>query len=284
MNKTKILNISWFQFFKYLIYSLLSFDVYLFFVEEFSATSFRFAKGLDLSEIIVAYSGTIDTAAWVILLIVFELETYVIDDDKLKGSLKWFLNIISLLSYSIIVYSFYAYIQKYLWSVSIHEINNTKDICSYIGQSWLIELDHFVEITNENCNSITTSTQLYGIPEQNIITDLESLKLTKNLALTDVLNSAAWLLVVLVLEVDVWLQLKHKLKGGIFLVNKIIKFTAYTLLLLAAIYWGYTGQFLDFWDAFLWIVAFLFIEMNLFKWQEETEEEDRIKESIFKKK
>ena len=116
MNKIHTSKIPWFQIFKYLIYGFLALDVYFFFVEEFSATSFRFAKGLNLSEIIVAYSGTIDTAAWVILLIVFELETWVINDDKLVGGLKWTLNIISLLSYSVIVYSFYAYIQKYIWN------------------------------------------------------------------------------------------------------------------------------------------------------------------------
>jgi len=281
MNKTKSIEIPWFQIFKYLIYGLLAFDVYLFFVEEFSATSFRFAKGLNFSEIIVAYSGTIDTAAWVILLIVFELETYVIDDDKLKGGLKWFLNFVSLLSYSVIVYSFYAYNQKLIWTYDFQQIGEGANVCKYMGQSWLEELDHFVEITSDNCGSLASSTELWGIPNQNIVADINTLTLTKRLALTDVLNSAAWLLVVIVLELDVWLQLKHKLKGGLYLANKIVKFFAYTLLLLAAIYWGYTGQFLDFWDAFLWIVAFLFIEMNLFKWHEETEEEDAIKESLF---
>lgn len=281
MNKAAAKNIPWFQLFKYLIYVLLVLDVYLFFVEEFSATSFRFASGLDLSEVIVAYSATIDTAAWVVLLIIFELETYVIDDDKLKGALKWTLNIIAMLCYSIIVYSFYAYIQKYIWSLQIEQLVNVTDTCNQIGQSWLMELDHFVEITADNCATLTSSTEFYGIAEQNIITDFESTELTKNLALTDVLNSAAWLLVVLVLEVDIWLQLKHKLKGGFFLVNKIIKIIAYLLLLAAAIYWGYTGQFLDFCDAFLWIVAFLIIEMNLFKWQEVTENEDGITQSIF---
>ncbi len=281
MNKTKTSAIPWFQIFKYLIYGLLAFDVYLFFVEEFSATSFRFAKGLNFSEIIVAYSGTIDTAAWVILLIVFELETYVIDDDKLKGGLKWFLNILSFLSYIVIVYSFYAYNQKLFWTYDFQQVSNTNDLCNYLGQSWLEELDHFVKITTDNCSTLATSPELWAIPDQNIVADINSLTLTKRLALTDVLNSAAWLLVVIVLEIDVWLQLKHKLKGGLYLANKIVKFFAYILLFLAAIYWGYTGQFLDFWDAFLWIVAFLFIEMNLFKWHEETEEEDAIKETLF---
>jgi hypothetical protein len=30
---------------------------------------------------------------------------------------------------------------------------------------------------------------------------------------------------------------------------------------------------LDFWDAFMWLVAFVFIEMNLFRWQAETKSE-----------
>ena len=37
-------------------------------------------------------------------------------------------------------------------------------------------------------------------------------------------------------------------------------------------YWGFVGDFLDFWDAFLWLVAFVFIELNIFQWQVETEE------------
>ena len=46
-----------------------------------------------------------------------------------------------------------------------------------------------------------------------------------------------------------------------------MKFVLYSTLLLAAIYWGFKGGFLDFWDAFLWLVAFVFIEMNVFEWR-----------------
>ena len=281
MNKLKSVSISWFQVFKYLVYGLLALDVYFFFVEEFSATSFRFAKGLNLSEIIVAYSGTIDTAAWVILLIVFELETYVIDDEVLKKrAVKWSLNFISFLSYAVIVYSFYAYNQKLFWTFDFQQIADAKDVCGYIGQSWLEELDHYVKITPENCSTLATTNELWAIPDQQIIADAHTLKITKNLAWTDVLNSAAWLLVVIVLEIDVWLQLKNKLKGTFYIANQIVKIIAYIILLLAAIYWGYTGQILDFWDALLWIVSFLFIEMNLFKWHEETTQEDAVKERL----
>ena len=36
-----------------------------------------------------------------------------------------------------------------------------------------------------------------------------------------------------------------------------------------AIYWGVKGDFVDFWDAFLWLVAFVFIELNVFEWRQE---------------
>jgi len=43
----------------------------------------------------------------------------------------------------------------------------------------------------------------------------------------------------------------------------------YSLLSLAALYWGVKGDFVDFWDAFLWLVAFIFIEKNVFDWRRE---------------
>jgi hypothetical protein len=53
-------------------------------------------------------------------------------------------------------------------------------------------------------------------------------------------------------------------------INKFFKFGVYGVLFLAAAYWGYAGDFLDFWDAFLWLFAFIFIELNVFDWQQET--------------
>ncbi len=38
-------------------------------------------------------------------------------------------------------------------------------------------------------------------------------------------------------------------------------------------YWAYRGQWVYFWDEFLWIVGFVVIEMNVIEWREEIEEE-----------
>ena len=38
---------------------------------------------------------------------------------------------------------------------------------------------------------------------------------------------------------------------------------------LVAIYWTIDGDFVDSWDAYLWLVAFFFIEMNVLEWRHE---------------
>ena len=53
-------------------------------------------------------------------------------------------------------------------------------------------------------------------------------------------------------------------------ITKVIKFVLYGVLFAAAAYWGLEGTFLDFWDAALWLFAFIFIELNVFEWQSET--------------
>jgi hypothetical protein len=79
-----------------------------------------------------------------------------------------------------------------------------------------------------------------------------------------------WLLVVFNLELDVRLQARGKLDGLILKISNVSKFFIYSVLFLAAVYWGIRGDFVDFWDAFLWLVAFVFIEMNVFNWRHES--------------
>jgi len=91
-----------------------------------------------------------------------------------------------------------------------------------------------------------------------------------------VINSGVWLLVVLNLEIDVRLQEHGKLDGRVLRISNISKFFIYAVLFLAAVYWGIKGDFLDFWDAFLWLLAFVLIELNVFNWRKESRHEREI--------
>ena len=77
-----------FRFFKYAIYALLAYNAFLFFQEDLAASAEMFGDTVTWRNVIEAYSATFDTAAWVILLLVFELETAIIPDHMLKGPLK----------------------------------------------------------------------------------------------------------------------------------------------------------------------------------------------------
>ena len=76
-----------------------------------------------------------------------------------------------------------------------------------------------------------------------------------------------------VLEIDVRLQEKGLYEGLVYRVSNVIKIVLYSILFVAAVYWGLYGDFVDFWDAFLWLLAFFFIEMNVVEWRHETREE-----------
>jgi hypothetical protein len=265
----QILNfkITWYQLFKYCVYLAVSLNVYLFFREDLAVSSIIFAKGVSFKDIIVGYTGSIDTASWVILLIIFELQTYVIDDEKLKGGLQWVLKIISTICYVAISYSFYGFIKKFLWHLNFHEIKETLEICNHIGHSWLTGSDEYIPITAENCANLVSDGSCFSNGREKILTNTSNLFEAKKIALVDVMNSFAWLVVVIILEIDVWLQLRGKLKGITKKISTIVKIVAYTILIIAPVILCISGVILDFWDASLWIIAFIFIEMNIFKWQ-----------------
>lgn len=260
----------WFNLFKYGIYVLLSFNVVLFFRDEWGAAGHLFANGISLTNIIEAFAATLDTAAWLVLLLIFELETYIISDEKIKGGVKLFLHGTRVFCYCAISYAFYGYWVK-MRSLYGFELSPLVDLCSLAANSFsfMTDLDEFELVDATNCFALMNDARILQLPDSTVITDSAALLSAQKLAWTDVINAGDWLFVVLILEVDIRLQLKGKLSGPFLHFNKVVKYVLYSVLCFAAIYWAISGLILDFWDALLWIIAFVFIEMNMFEWQEE---------------
>lgn len=273
MNQTVLTHFnSWgYQAFKYLIYAMLSFNVYLFFSEEWLASQVVFASGINFANLIEGFSSTIDTAAWVVLLLLFELETYIIDDDKIKGFTKWSMHGTRVLCYLIIVYAFYGYLTK-VGLLSHFQPSEITNLCS-LASDWKImeTMNVYGQLTAQNCVTLTQAhSEFFAHNDLKVISDGGTLLDVKLLAWVDVINSGFWLLVVIMLEYDVRAQLGQFNHNFWKKYNRYIKSFIYFVLLLAAIFWGVTGNFIEFWDAFLWLVAFFLIEMNMFEWQAET--------------
>ena len=258
--------------FKYTIYLLLGVDTVLFFLEDLAASAETFGGDIGWSNLVEAFTAAIDTAAWLVLLLLFELETAVISDQKLQGGLKWFFSAVRVVCYTFIVWSFYGYTTKYGVITDLSPFT-LADVCSLVGTdwTWVADLDEYPPIDAHAC-ALLQGGELLQLNGTQIIGSREALDAAAALAVIDVVNSGTWLVVVILLEAEVWLQLKDLLTERVLRISKIVKGFFYAILFVCAIYWWFYGDFLDFWDAFLWLVAFIFIEMNIFKWHEETEE------------
>jgi hypothetical protein len=260
-----------YQLFKYTVYGFLALNVYWFFAEEYAAAALQFSGGLALGDIIEAYAATIDTFAWVVLLLMFELETWVFEDKSFTRRVTWTLHGLRALCYLFIVYAFYGYIQNLAFVSDTVPLANISDVCALLpGEwSWATTLDEYVLITAANCSSWTDTNTLLQFRDLPAVVDAAGRTDIVRLAWVDVINAGIWLLVVLVLETDVRLQERNLYEGLALKVSNVVKFVLYSILMVAAVYWGLKGDFVDFWDAFLWLVAFVFIELNVFEWRAE---------------
>ncbi|MEE4661018.1 MAG: hypothetical protein V2J89_11160 [Halieaceae bacterium] len=261
----------WFTVTKYLIYCLLGLNILLFLQEETTTAAALFKQGFTLELFIQAFSATIDTVAWVVLLLMFELETYVLPDDAIQGPTRWALHGLRIVAFLFIGSACFGYFEEMFYYQIVSPLAG--DACQRVGEPWsvLVKLDEFVALTAESCRSLQG--QLWQVGGAEVLTDDAGLRRTRWLAFADVINSIAWILVVLLLEIDVRLQLRGRYEGRALTASKLCKVVLYGILFAAAVFWWFEGDFLDFWDAFLWLFAFFFIEQNLFFWQAETEAE-----------
>jgi hypothetical protein len=260
-----------FQLFKYSVYALLAFNIYVFWGEEELAAAVQFPNGIPAVELINAYAATIDTAAWVVLLLMFELETYVLEDQHYNRTVTWSLHFVRALCYTVIVYAFYGYVVNLMFHYKTVSVDGVSDLCALVSNGWsyAIDLDDYVGITANNCTTLSDAGAYFRFEAMPTVVDADGLRDIRLLAWVDAINAAVWLLIVIVLEVDVWLREHDRLQGRALRISNTCKFVLYGMLLLAAIYWGFKGDFVDFWDAFLWLVAFIFIELNVFEWRHE---------------
>ena len=243
-----------YQLLKYAIYVFLAANVYFFFAEEWAASAVRFSNGVTLADVIEGFAASIDTAAWVVLLLMFELETFVLEDEQFTPRISWTLHGLRAVCYVFIVYAFYGYITKLVFLTGTAVLPGVDDLCALADGSWsyLVDLDEYVALTSLNCTELSSATRFFQLPGLTAIVDEAGLTDATRLAWVDVINAGVWLLVVLILEIDVRLQERNRLNGLFLLASNASKFLLYSLLLVAAIYWGIKGDFVDFWDCLLY--------------------------------
>ena len=257
--------------FRYLVYALLTLNVYLFFVEEWAAAALTFPDGVRLGDIIEAYASTIDTAVWVILLLLFELRTRLLDERLCTAAVSFGLRLFRALCYTVIVYAFYGYLSYVVFTYSTSPLTGVRDLCALASGDWVWTetLDQYIALTSTNCGTLTAASGLFRFDGMNAAVDASTLANVRELAWIDAINSGTWLLIVGLLEIDAWLEARGRYKGPARKASTAAKVLLYGTLGLGVLFWIRKGEFKDWWDALLWLVAFVCIELNIFERRKE---------------
>ncbi len=263
------------QFVKYTVYLglLINFGFYV--VDDYTAWKAALSPESPLSESIMQFSTTIDMSAWIGLIIVFELETYLLSDEAFTSLVNRVFVAFRVVFYLMIFYAAFGYTVLALDNFEFTRLDGTSSPCQYADEGKWMQLDvnDWAEITSDNCAELSEDTVFYRIGEDLSIISESSLSHVQNMGWVDICNAFFWLIVVFLIELEVWLQSRDRFSSKSLVVVRQVKSLLYLVLIGNGVIWFFTGYYVYSWDAFLWIFGFWAIELNLAEWEQERLEE-----------
>ena len=258
---------------KWTVYTLLIINFVFYIFEDTRRAAFTLHSGSTLLDWTSAFANTIDVSAWFILLAMFEIETYVLDDDKLKGRLATLLHGVRLVCILMIAHTIYAYAIYVSDLKPTVAIPNVTSLCELTNEnvSFVYNLE-YTDIDENNCSQLSDATEFFRVANDPVVSDLKGLSLERDLALADLAEAVLWILVLVAIEIIVRLQGHGITSGAVITTVNYTKYAIYTALLALGVYWATLSHWLYLWDELVWIGGFAAIEMNLSEWREEIDE------------
>lgn len=274
--KTYLLSVDRRQLLKIVVYSLLLINFAQYIRNDWVIAGHTLHSGSTFLDWTRAYAVTIDESAWIILLILFEMETYLINNPLSRAKAMLML-VVRLCCYGFLAHTLYAYI-FYAYELSQAQVvEGVSNLCQMVGQdvSYAYNLV-YSEISADNCANLSSASQFLYIdpPTFFIVQDLAGLRIEKQLIWVDIVEAITWLLILATIEVTVYLQDRGIVKGLLLKSVNNAKFLLYSILWGAIFYWIYRGHYMFAWDEFVWIVGFVAIEMNVVEWRKEINQSD----------
>ena len=204
----------------------------------------------------------------------FELETYILEDEEWTGWVGHTVRGIRLLCIAMIAHTVYAFFIALINIQPTVPVENVSNLCEMTSAdvSFVYNLE-YTEVTEETCGELSDATQFFWVADNPVVSDAAGLKLERNLALVDVIEACLWVLVLLAIEIVVRLQGKGITSGALIRSATWAQFIIYAGIFSAGIYWASLGHGLYLWDEFVWIMGFVLIEMNISEWRDEIIEE-----------
>ena len=260
---------------KWFVYLSLIINFGIYFNDDWQAFQSSLGGEADLEETLESFSTSIDVIAWLGLVFLFELETYILPDDAFKGWIPRALLLSRLVCYGSIGYAAYGYVAIELDNFKVTPISGLEDLCSIADQDKSIQLDviNFETVSRENCEHISDGPPFFKIDQNVSVIDAPTLTHVQKLGFVDVINSFTWLIIVFLIEVEIRMQSADRFGTRSLAWVRRVKTLFYGVLWINALIWLFTGYPMYTYDAILWIVGFWAIELNLAEWEQERVEE-----------
>lgn len=259
------------QWIKLVVYSLLTVNFFIYLSNDVIRTSHTFQPEWGLFDWTSAFAASLDILAWLTLLFLLELETYLLSDEAFTRRRVRIMQGIRLLCIVAIGHTVIAY-GDYLIKLEDRIEHANVELCSFAdtGISFTRNLDYW-ELDADNCRTLATGSTYYTFDKNQLISDRAGLVDEWGLALADFVEILVWLLILALIELIVRLQERGITRGRALEVAKTLNGVLYGVLWVIAGYWAWLGQWVFAWDESLWILGFMAIGMNLSEWREDIE-------------
>ena len=259
---------------KWAVYGLLivNFGFYIF--EDWTRAAHTLHEGSSFLDWTSEFATSLDESAWFLLLFMFELETYVLEDRHWKRWVALSVRGVRLFCYALIAHTVYAYALTVINLQPSVPVEDARGLCdlSDADVSYVYNLE-YTAISKDTCGGLSSAAEFYWVGKDPVVSDLAGLNLERDLAWADMIEVVAWLVILLAIEVVVRLQDRGVTGGALISTANSAKILLYLLLIGIGVYWASLSHWLYLWDELLWIGGFAAIEMNVSEWRKELQGE-----------
>ncbi len=263
------------QVIKWTVYILLLGNFYMYIMEDMHRAAHSLEANATLLEWMEKYSTSIDFFAWIVLIGLFELETYTLEDHHFTPVVDRIMAGMRICCYFFVFHTLYAYTTS-TWNI-YNEVEpaDVTSVCEVADNdiSFVSNL-RYTEVTADNCSELSNDSRLYLLDDGLVITDRKNLKLERVLAWMDQVEVMCWLTIMLLIELLIRLQNRGITEGRVIEISNRVKIALYSTIMMLGLYWAWLDHLLYLWDEFLWIGGFAAIEMNVADWREELQQEE----------
>jgi hypothetical protein len=257
------------QLIKAVVYSLLLVNFAYYVALDINVARHTLHAGWRWHDWTAAFATSLDETAWFVLLILLELETYLLDDAAVTPRRLRVMQGLRLLCIVFIAHTVIAFGNNLVELTRSTPLPET-DLCELLHRDLSFARNlQYTEISPETCARIEATAPLTLFNQGQLVTDNAGLRVEWELAWADFAEVVIWLLILAMIELRVRLQDRGIASGAVFRVSAAVTPGLYLLLWCIAAYWAWRGHWVYSWDEALWILGFIAIGMNLSQWRDE---------------